>query len=360
MEKMAIFHPWIKSKGGGERVVLEIMRNFNADLYTWAYEPEKTFDEFKRYKINILAPRFTKKLSYLKILRVALVPLGILKKIPPERYDLFLISTSGVGEFITFRNYKPGKTYAYIHTPLREADKQIVKWNLDNIYKRKFLKKIFYLLSVQIYKLLEKIAWKKIDILIFNSELSKQRAIGRKLISKQKDYVVNPPVNFKKRNKIKVGKHFLYISRLNPPKRQDILLKAWDKFVKKNPKFSLIIGGTPEGKEYHKEIIRLKNQTQNVEIKLNVSDLEKEKLISESLAGIFLGYKEDFGIFPLEIVSAGKPLIGVEGGGYVYYQGFRGPIKIWKVDYPNNTISHEEFLRNYGEYGELDNLTFTR
>ena len=45
---------------------------------------------------------------------------------------------------------------------------------------------------------------------------------------------------------------------------------------------------------------------------------------------------------------------------FVYYQGFRGPIKIWKVDYPSDIIEREEFLRTSGDYAEFDNLTFTR
>lgn len=51
---------------------------------------------------------------------------------------------------------------------------------------------------------------------------------------------------------------------------------------------------------------------------------------------------------------------GANFGEFLYYQGFRGPIKIWKVDYPENVLEREEFLRNYGKYGELDNLEFTK
>ena len=42
----------------------------------------------------------------------------------------------------------------------------------------------------------------------------------------------------------------------------------------------------------------------------------------------------------------------------IYFQGFRGPIKIWKTEYPENILIREEFLRNTGEYAGLDNLTF--
>jgi hypothetical protein len=43
----------------------------------------------------------------------------------------------------------------------------------------------------------------------------------------------------------------------------------------------------------------------------------------------------------------------------MYYGGFRGPIKIWEVTYPENIIAKEEFLRLSGEFGEFDTLSFT-
>jgi len=42
------------------------------------------------------------------ILRGMFLPMSLFGKIPLEKYDKFLISTSGVGEFISFRNYKEG------------------------------------------------------------------------------------------------------------------------------------------------------------------------------------------------------------------------------------------------------------
>ena len=45
---------------------------------------------------------------------------------------------------------------------------------------------------------------------------------------------------------------------------------------------------------------------------------------------------------------------------FVYFNGLRGPIKIWKVDYPENIVTKEEFLRTSGKYGEFDDLKFTK
>lgn len=45
---------------------------------------------------------------------------------------------------------------------------------------------------------------------------------------------------------------------------------------------------------------------------------------------------------------------------FVYYNGFRGPIKIWKIKYPSNILSKEEFTMGLGKYAEFDNLTVTK
>ena len=50
---------------------------------------------------------------------------------------------------------------------------------------------------------------------------------------------------------------------------------------------------------------------------------------------------------------------GARLGEFAYFNGFRGPIKIWEVDYPENTLAREEFLRTDGEYADMDNLQFT-
>lgn len=320
-KKIALFHPWIKSKGGAEKVILELLKKSKNqfDFYTWAYDEKNTFPEFKKYKIHLLAPKFGKKLSQFHLLRGLFLPLSLFKKISLKKYDKFLISTSGLAEFITFRNYKKGKTYAYCHTPLREANKKIVKWNFANRYEKNILKKYLYFVAVKIYRIFEKQAWKKLDVIIFNSELSKSRAEEHKLIGKQKTHIIYPPIDFLQFEKLKtkIGKHFVYISRLNPPKRQDLLIEAWKKFSKKNKGYKLILIGTLDNKKYYKKLLKLSKGYNSIEIKSNVENKELRDLLRSSKAGIFLGYQEDFGIVPLEILAAGKPLLAVDEGGYV-------------------------------------------
>ena len=318
-KKIALFHPWIKSKGGAEKVVLEILKSkkYDIDLYTWVYDEENTFKEFKKFKINVIAPKLAKRLSRLHILRGLFLPITLFSKIPLEKYDFLLISTSGMGELITLRNRIKGKTYAYVHTILRDAYKEIVPWNLKYRYKNPLSKPI-YLLAVKIYRSFEKIAWKRIDYALFNSELSLERAQKHNLLENKKFKVIYPPVDVKGFGNLKTkkGDYFLYVSRLNPPKRQDLLIKAWSEFVKENPKYKLILMGNIENKKYFEKLKKLAKKTKNVFIKTNVKDEEFMRIYKDCLAGIYIPFMEDFGIVPFEFLAMGKPLIATNKGGY--------------------------------------------
>lgn len=319
-KKIALFHPWIKSKGGAERVVLEILKDNkkNIDCYTWVYDKENTFEEFKEYSIKVIAPKISKKFSRSYISRGFFLLFGLFSKIPLKKYDIFFISTSGMGELITIRNYKPKKTFAYVHTILRATHKDEIKWNLKNRYKN-FFSRMIYFLAIKIYRLLEKMAWKKIDCAIFNSELSLKRAKEHNLLENKMVKIVYPPIDITKFNKLKTrqGDYFLYVSRLNNSKRQDLFLKAWAKFIKENPKEKLIIAGNIENKKYFEKIKKLAKQTKNVEIKVNSNEKEILRLYENCKAVIFIPYLEDFGIVPFEALATGVPLIATNKGGFV-------------------------------------------
>ena len=319
-KRIALFHPWIKSRGGAERVILEILKSNKQDieLYTWVYDKENTFEEFKKFKINIIAPKIAKKFSRSYLLRGLFLPISLFSKIPLKKYDLFLIYSSGLGELITFRNYKPKKTIAYINTILRAAYKEDISWNLKHRYKKMFIK-ILYLMAAKIYRALEKIAWKKIDKAIFISELGLERAKKHNLLEDKKTEIVYPPVDIEKFKKLKLKKenYFLYLSRFNLVKRQDLLIKAWSKFTKLHPNYRLILAGNIENKKYFEKIKNIADKTKNIEIKTNLKDKEILELYSNCLAFIFIPFMEDFGIVPFEALATGKPLITVNKGGHI-------------------------------------------
>lgn len=316
-KKIAIFHPWIKSRGGAEITMLRLLKILkNAEIYTWVYEKENTFKEFQDFKVNIIGKKFFRRFSRSNISRGLFLLNCLFSKIPVEKYDLFLVSTSGVAEFIVFGNHKPGKTYAYVHTPLRDADEEIIKWNLKNRHKD-FLSKLSYKTAVNFYKFLEKKAWKKIDFAIFNSSLSVERAKKRNLIGNKKIKIVYFPPEIKKIKKNSKNKnYFLYPSRINKPKRQEVLIKTWNIFTKDHPNEKLIIAGSMEDRKYYEKLKKLIKNQKNIEIKCNLKDDEFLKLYQECKAVIFIGFIEDYGLIPFEALAFGKSLIAVDKGGY--------------------------------------------
>ncbi len=79
-------------------------------------------------------------------------------KIPNlEKYDAFVVSTAGISELL-FLNNKAKINVAFVHTPLRVAH------NMYDYYKEQsLLYKLILPIAVRIYRLLESMAWKKID-----------------------------------------------------------------------------------------------------------------------------------------------------------------------------------------------------
>lgn len=49
---------------------------------------------------------------------------------------------------------------------------------------------------------------------------------------------------------------------------------------------------------------------------------------------------------------------GLNLGEFVYFQGFRGPIKIWEVNYPEEIVAYEGFTNLSGGYAKFDDLEF--
>ena len=69
---------------------------------------------------------------------------------------------------------------------------------------------------------------------------------------------------------------------------------------------------------------------------------------------ITLAYSEP-DLFVSQLTAQGANLDEI-----VYFQGvIRGPIKIWKTEYPQNIAVREEFLRTSGNWSEFDDIQFT-
>ncbi len=306
--KMAIFVPWIKSKGGVERAILKVLedKDYESDIFTFFYDKKNTFNDFEKYNVKLLGNAEPKGFigrgaSLFKSL--------LLTKIPNlEYYDIFMISTAGIAELITFRN-RHKNTVAMCHTPLRVAH------TMYEYYKKQSLKnRIFLPLIVSFYKLLEKSAWKRVDYAIVFSNEVKNRLINYGLIGSDRIFNLGPYVNYPKTKKTdKTEKIIFYPSRFIRYKRQELAIKAFNLSNLPKNGFKLILGGFVEDREYFESLKKL--ETKNVIVKENLSEKELTDLYKKCYATLFLAINEDTGFTPLESLAYEKPVISVNEGG---------------------------------------------
>ena len=311
---IAIYHPWLHTKGGAEKVVLNIAealsRNNKVKILTGYYDKNRTYDGFKNYAVELIQP----SLKVDNFLSRALSSLshfmfGKVKNI--KSYDLLIVSTGGISELITLHNYI-NPTIAYCHTPLRVAhqfyDYYISKSNLS--------KKIALWLSVKIYKILEKKSWKKMDYCICNSKNTRNNIIKYDLANEEKLMVIYPGVDLKRFKPKKNSKNYLLVTgRFKNYKNFELAIKSFKKLRIKYPNFKLIIAGSKDDKEYFKKIKKLSDKVGNINLRTNVSENELIKLYQNCFAYLFTAINEDFGITPIEAMACGKPVIAIDEGG---------------------------------------------
>jgi glycosyltransferase involved in cell wall biosynthesis len=145
---------------------------------------------------------------------------------------------------------------------------------------------------------------KNVDYYIANSKIIATRI--KKAYDRQ-SIVIYPPVDVDKyRPDRDVTKKDFYLSagRLIPYKKVDLIVRAFNKTDKK-----LIVAGTGPELAKIKEIAK-----DNIEFAGFVSDKKLVSLYQEARGFIFAA-NEDFGIVPVEAMSAGTPVIAFGKGG---------------------------------------------
>ncbi len=105
------------------------------------------------------------------------------------------------------------------------------------------------------------------------------------------------------------GKHLFTVSRLDPPKRIDLLIQAYREVSSDIP---LIIAGTGPQESY---LRRIASGDDRICFVGNVSEDELLHYYAEALGVLYIPYQEDLGLITLEAMKSRKPVITVTDSG---------------------------------------------
>lgn len=195
------------------------------------------------------------------------------------------------------------KLVMYCHTPPRKLTDQFEKF----IERAPFgFKTIFRIGGKFVLKQYIK-DLKQMDLVFTNSANTQKRLLDFSGINST---ILTPPVNIGKFKFISQGDYYLSYARLDTEKRIPLILDAFEKM----PDKKLIICSTGPLQHYVTETIKKRSLT-NVIYEGLVTDARLYDLVGNCFAGIYIPVNEDFGITQIEIMAAGKPVIGVEEGG---------------------------------------------
>ena len=288
--KIAIVHDYFIQMGGAEKVADELHALFpGSDLVT-------TVDIHNRPGVTTSWMRhlpITKRNHRLFFL---LYPFAI-ESLDLTEYDLIISSTSGYAKGV--RTRKDAIHICYCHTPMRWV------WRYDSYAEREsfnglaraFLPKLLWAL-----KRWDLAAAARPDYYIANSKVVADRI--RSFYGRE-SAVIPPPIDVERFNVDETHEDFfLVLSRLAPYKRLDLAVEACKELNKR----LVIIGDGPA----RNDLQRIAGP--KTEFLGRLSDELTTRYAARCKALIFPG-EEDFGMTPLEINAAGRPVIALNAGG---------------------------------------------
>ncbi|MCX6776239.1 MAG: glycosyltransferase family 4 protein [Candidatus Micrarchaeota archaeon] len=306
--KLAIVHPFLRLRGGAERVVLKIAQHFDAKVYCSTYEPENTFPEFREVDIEVMRSRLWPIASLLPQ-RVGSAAVAGKQFYYSKLDDYDVINAQGTpSEWIRNRN---SPVVWYCFSPNREAF-DLYDWRMS---RRNPIQKALYWSFIQPYRRIEFSVVPKIEH-IFAISGNVQKRIRRYL--QRESEILMPGVDYADFHAGDYEKYFFYPSRIAPEKNFEMAIEAFKKFRNKRKGWKLIIAGSLDrGREEH---VAYYNRIRSMlgddgRIMLDVPTKKIIELYSNCLCVLYTPVNEDYGLIPLEAFASSKPCIAINEGG---------------------------------------------
>ena len=301
--RVALVHDWLNQMGGAENVLEEFVALFpGAPIFTSMYGPDKMPESYRNWPIHTT---FMQHLPRVMDFHQAYLPLypAAFQTTDLSGFDLILSNKSGFCHGIRSRKRNQRALHiCYCLTPTRFL------WLYEQYRQRE---RIGSLMDFGLKPLLAMLrrwdyaAAQRVDHFIAISSTVQERI---RTIYGRESVVIHPPVNtlrFTPDPSVPVGDYYLIVSRLIPYKRIDLAVRAFQAL----PHERLIVVGSGRARQSLEALAG-----QNVTfLGWQPGDRQLE-LMRGCKAFLFPGL-EDFGIAPVEAMSAGRPVIAFRGGG---------------------------------------------
>lgn len=311
--KVAILHEMLIKLGGAEKVVENFMKLFpDATIFTLIYNEKKCGKVFPREKISpqVWKSKTQKRYNLFKKQRFCLALMAIsVENFDFSEYDLVICSSSW---FAHWAITKPEtKFVVYCHSPARYM------WDWTNEYKRdlglnswwkKYFLKPFIERTFYKNRQWDLMASSRADLIIANSKNTSNRI---KKYYRRESEILYPPVETQRFAKIleknnfekPFEKYYIIISALTEFKKIEIAI-SWFNELEEN--LLIIWAG-----DFRENLEKL-TKKENIKFAWAKYDDELVFLVQNS-SGLIFPWEEDFGIVPIEVMSAWKPVFAYKG-----------------------------------------------
>ena len=295
--RLAVVHDYLNQFGGAERCISALNELFpEAPIYTAIYDQNKMPENFGRMEIQTSFMQHLPFVFPLFKLYFPIYPLAF-ESFDLSSYEVILSSSSAYAKGI--KRTRDQLHICYCYTPMRFA------WRYaDYVEKEAFPDwlKLFLQYLIEPIK-----RWDQKNSAGVDHFIAISRAVAERIkkIYGRESVIIYPPVETDLFQPSNIdGDYFLIVSRLNAYKRIDLVIEAFNQLGLPLK----VIGDGPLRQEL------TKRAGSNIEFLGRLSDSKIAKYLAECRALIFPG-EEDFGIVPVEAMSAGRPVIAYKTGG---------------------------------------------
>lgn len=295
--KVALVHDWLVGRGGGERVLYDIHTLFpDAPIYTLAYDQDKAPEWCKECDIRTTyIQKWPGAKSHHKLL-LSFMPKAW-EALDLTEYDLVISCCASCCKGVITRPDALHVCYSF--SPTRYV------WDLyydylenTNAIKRFFMKRMIHKVRLWDFQAAQRVDHFAADSNFVGSRIKKYY---------RRDFTTIYPGT--RINEYPITEmpddYYLVVARFVRYKRVDLAIEACNQLKKK-----LVVIGS--GGEEEERLKKLAGDT--VEFLGRVSDEEMERYYSRAKAFLFPGI-EDYGITPVEAMSAGVPVLAFGKGG---------------------------------------------